>query len=143
MLRRRQVPCLTVAEAVRLLDAGQVPRRAAVITFDDGYADNCTSGLPLLEEFDVSATVFLATGALGKDREFWWDELEKALLRPGRLPEVLTIEVGLHTHDVPPWGSGNFERGVMRCAAVRGAAGRARRHRGTLFTLISGSGCCP
>jgi peptidoglycan/xylan/chitin deacetylase (PgdA/CDA1 family) len=80
-----------------LLAAGRLPRRAAVITFDDGYADNYTFGLPLLKEFDVSATVFLATGALGKDREFWWDELEKALLRPGRLPEGLTIEGGLDT----------------------------------------------
>ena len=78
----------------RLLAAGRVPRRAAVITFDDGYADNYTFGLPLLKEFDVSATVFLATGALGKDREFWWDGWRKHFFVPDGCQRYSRLRVG-------------------------------------------------
>ncbi|MFY9558249.1 MAG: polysaccharide deacetylase family protein, partial [Blastocatellia bacterium] len=51
------------------------PGRRVVITFDDGYADNLTAAKPLLEKHDIPATVFIATGYTGADREFWWDEL--------------------------------------------------------------------
>jgi peptidoglycan/xylan/chitin deacetylase (PgdA/CDA1 family) len=57
-------------------------RRAVVITFDDGYADNCLEALPILEEEGVPATFFVSTGTIGTDREFCWDELER-LLRVG------------------------------------------------------------
>ncbi len=51
-----------------------------VVTFDDGYADNCLEALPILEAADVPATFFIATGTIGTEREFWWDELERCLV---------------------------------------------------------------
>jgi peptidoglycan/xylan/chitin deacetylase (PgdA/CDA1 family) len=47
------------------------------ITFDDGYADNLYSALPLLERFDVRATMFVTSGMVFGDREYWWDELAR------------------------------------------------------------------
>lgn len=52
-------------------------KRAAVITFDDGYEDIYTNALPILEKHNVPATVFVATCNLDTDEEFWWDELER------------------------------------------------------------------
>jgi peptidoglycan/xylan/chitin deacetylase (PgdA/CDA1 family) len=51
-----------------------------VITFDDGYGDNFLAAEPLLRQFDIPATVFLVSGAVGSTGEFWWDELERVLL---------------------------------------------------------------
>jgi len=54
----------------------QIPRAAAVLTFDDGYRDNLTTAKPLLEQHNVPATLFVTTGYLDSERDFWWDELE-------------------------------------------------------------------
>ena len=70
-----------------------LPRRAIVVTFDDGYADNLSNAKPLLEKYDVPATVFIATGYIGNPREFWWDELDTLFLQPGSLPARLSIKV--------------------------------------------------
>jgi peptidoglycan/xylan/chitin deacetylase (PgdA/CDA1 family) len=64
-----------------------------VLTFDDGYADNLYNAKPLLEHYDIPATVFVITGYIGREREFWWDELDRLFLRPDTLPEELDLSV--------------------------------------------------
>jgi len=84
----------------RLVNAnleGNIPIRATAVTFDDGYANNLYEAKPILEHHDVPATVFVASGYIGHRREFWWDELDRVLLRPGRLPERLELRLsGTH-----------------------------------------------
>lgn len=53
---------------------------AICITFDDGYMDNFINALPILEELDIPATIFVSTGNINTPEEFWWDELERILL---------------------------------------------------------------
>jgi peptidoglycan/xylan/chitin deacetylase (PgdA/CDA1 family) len=84
---------LPLRELTGAVRAGRVPRRAVALTFDDGYADNLVVAKPLLEEIGVPATVFVASGFVREERPFWWDELERILLRPGRLPDVVKLAI--------------------------------------------------
>lgn len=88
------------------LAGGEVPDRAICVTFDDGYLDNLECATPLLERYGVPATIFVTTGDGGREREFWWDELERIFLRPGRLPGRLELSVAgrPHSWDLGPEG---------------------------------------
>ena len=66
----RNLAVLELADAVDRLRRGALPRRACCITFDDGYSDNLTIALPILEKFCLPATVFVATGYLDGGRMF-------------------------------------------------------------------------
>jgi len=74
VLRRTRRP-VPLAEFVRDLAAGTLHPSAVAVTFDDGYADNLFAAKPRLAAADVPATIFLATGFLDRQGEFWWDEL--------------------------------------------------------------------
>src|SRR5262249_42280820 len=60
-----------LTQAVKALQRQEeVEGRPLVITFDDGYADNLYNAAPLLDRYDVPATLFLATGYIDGAREF-------------------------------------------------------------------------
>ena len=110
VLRRRWMP-LRLEEIVSALHVGDLPPHAVVVTFDDGYADNLECATPLLERYDVPATVFITTGYLGGRREFWWDELERILLHSASLPATLTLTIGGRTRR---WRVGSLRDGDAR-----------------------------
>lgn len=70
-----------------------VPLRVAV-SFDDGYADNLHTALPILERFDVPATFHIPTGAVDSSEEFWWDAIERVVLTPDSLPQRFVADNG-------------------------------------------------
>lgn len=72
---------------------GQHPDRCVVVSFDDGYADNLIQAKPILERYQVPATVFITSGNLGQNHEFWWDELEHIFLQPSLLPPKLRLQI--------------------------------------------------
>lgn len=55
--------------------AASTTKPRAVITFDDGYANNYHYALPILEEFGLPATIFITTGMINAHRLFWWDKV--------------------------------------------------------------------
>ena len=82
-------------QLLRLEDSWpRVEKPAAVVTFDDGYADNATAALPILEEEEVPATFFVSVGAVESGTEFWWDELERWLLTGASLPNPIEMDTG-------------------------------------------------
>jgi len=62
----------TLSEALSLLDAKELPARSVAITFDDGYADNATEALPLLNRYGMKATFFIATKFIAG--ELMWND---------------------------------------------------------------------
>ena len=92
-LKQKAAP-ISLEALVSALRGGQhLPRRGVVVTFDDGYADNIHAALPILKESGIPTTVFVSSGLIGTSREFWWDDLERILLRADHLPEALQINI--------------------------------------------------
>ncbi|CAI08569.1 polysaccharide deacetylase family protein [Aromatoleum aromaticum] len=69
-LLSRHFNVLPLHEAALRLRERCLPARAACVTFDDGYADNYTTALPILREFGISATFFISTAYLDGGRMF-------------------------------------------------------------------------
>ncbi len=53
------------------------PQKSVVLTFDDGYADAASAALPLLEEYDATATFYIVTGFVGKPGYLTWNEVRQ------------------------------------------------------------------
>jgi peptidoglycan/xylan/chitin deacetylase (PgdA/CDA1 family) len=96
---RKQFNVMSLGQMIRAMDRGHIPARSAVVTFDDGYADNLHNAKPLLECQGLPATVFVVSGALGSSREFWWDELDRLLLQSGSLPASLHLTIAGVPHE--------------------------------------------
>lgn len=90
---RQHYSVMSLQTLMRSLSDGRLPYRAVVLTFDDGYVDNLLNARPLLEQYDVPATVFVSTGYVDEDREFWWDELERLLLVNPNVPEQIALSI--------------------------------------------------
>ena len=66
----QQFQVLHPREACERLQRGDLPARAAVISFDDGYRDNHDVALPILLRHRMSAVFFIATGYMGEGVQF-------------------------------------------------------------------------
>ncbi len=71
--------CLSVTQVRDCLASGSFPRNAVHITFDDGYKDNLELALPVLERYQVPATIFVCSGLVDGQTRLWWHELEYLL----------------------------------------------------------------
>lgn len=97
-LKENGYTTLTVRELTSIMQGErEAPEKAVCITFDDGERSLLDYGLPLLQKYDMKATLFLVTGHVG---EKWkgldmmsWAEIAQ-LQSSGRV----TIES--HSHDM-------------------------------------------
>lgn len=88
----------------RLLRGERVPSRHFVITFDDGYVDTLTVGIPILRSLGFTATVFVVTGLVGQANS--WDEGQgnvAPLMTWDQLEQVVAqgFAIGSHTVSHP------------------------------------------
>lgn len=56
-----------------IMNGRQLPSRAALITFDDGYYDNYSNAFPVLQKRNLPAIIFLATDYMESSNPFYWD----------------------------------------------------------------------
>ena len=92
ILRRSCMP-MHLVDLIDAVIAGTLPDRAVAVTFDDGYYDNLNEAYPLLQAVGVPATVFVVSGNIDSQREFWWDDLERVLLAPEQVPYKLRLSL--------------------------------------------------
>ena len=64
---------VSLSAFVDRLVSGAPLNETAVITFDDGYAGVFDNAVPLLDDLDAPATVFVIANAPGRPQGFWWD----------------------------------------------------------------------
>jgi peptidoglycan/xylan/chitin deacetylase (PgdA/CDA1 family) len=92
---RAHYDVLPLRDLVDAVFSGQLHDRAGVaVTFDDGYLDNYSRAMPILNETGVPATFFVTTDRLTEPYEYWWDALERILVASGPpLPPSLQLRL--------------------------------------------------
>ncbi len=77
-LKANDVAFVSLDEAIARLARPQDGLFAA-FTFDDGYLDNLTHALPVMERHNAPFTVFVTTGMMTGDIDAWWLGLSKLI----------------------------------------------------------------
>jgi hypothetical protein len=83
-LKNEGVEFVSLDEAIARLTARSTYPFAA-FTFDDGYADNLTHALPVMEKFDAPFTVYVTTGMITREINAWWFGLAELIRSQERI----------------------------------------------------------
>ncbi|MGH7889607.1 MAG: polysaccharide deacetylase family protein, partial [Thermodesulfobacteriota bacterium] len=75
LLKRLFAP-VSLSELACQIEEGKITDNSVVITFDDGYLDNLTNALPILNEFEFPATFFISGDGAVYEKTFWWETLD-------------------------------------------------------------------
>lgn len=91
-LLARAFDVVSLPDVLDALDRPErLPRRAVLITVDDGYRDFMTNAWPVLRAKGLPATLFVATAfANDPERRFWWDRLWAAVHGTDRSEPLVT-----------------------------------------------------
>ena len=89
---------VTVAELARRAAGGTPPSGLVAFSFDDGMDDNHSILLPILREYGLPATVYVATGLIGKPNP-WMEPGASRMMTEDELRELASagLELGAHT----------------------------------------------
>jgi peptidoglycan/xylan/chitin deacetylase (PgdA/CDA1 family) len=98
---------ITVTQYVHALSQGgdassALPERPVILTFDDGFADFFTDALPVLKQFNFTATLYIATAFVNSTSRWLQreDEMTRQMVTWEQLTEISAqgIECGSHGH---------------------------------------------
>jgi peptidoglycan/xylan/chitin deacetylase (PgdA/CDA1 family) len=98
-LLRRHFRPLSLIEALDHIEDGTLPSRAVCVTLDDGYLNNLEVALPILDRYQIPATVFVATAF--SDGDNMWND---------RIIDLLAA-IKAHAIDLEPVGLGRCTLG--------------------------------
>ena len=83
-----------LVDALEGRDTLPLPNRAVVITFDDGWENQYSHAFPILRRFGVTATFFVFTTPIGKDKKLMtWEQLREL--------QAAGMTIGSHTRTHP------------------------------------------
>jgi len=105
----------------------EMPQRAAMITFDDGYCDNLVNAYPVLRDLALPATIFLCTDRIGSDEPFDWD-----------FAAYCFAHTVLRSADLPLLGSRRWGSEAERDAVLRSWYEAAKKQPGSAMAAILG-----
>lgn len=78
-LRRHWSP-MTLAGLLDVIDGrAELPPRAVIVTFDDGFQDNYQYAFPILRDLGIPAAFFVATDYVDAAQTFWFDRVSHLL----------------------------------------------------------------
>lgn len=109
---------LRLSELVQIVERREtLPPRSLLITFDDGHLDNYTHAYPILRSLGLPAAIFLSTGYVGTQGQFWFDRIATLLYyAPPGWHRVPGLESEIHVGDI-----------ISRRAATEQVLGHAKR----------------
>lgn len=85
---RKIVPVSDIVE--RLEQRLPIPNTWVALTFDDGYRDNYSSALPVLESMQAHASFYITWNVLSGKQEFFYDRIHESIRKTDR--ESIAIE---------------------------------------------------
>jgi len=86
---------------------GELPRKAVLISFDDGYRSNYEIAFPILKKYNAKAELSVITQMIDEEREMFcsWDMLKE-------MSDSKVFEIGSHTKNLHnPNNGGNYVQG--------------------------------
>jgi peptidoglycan/xylan/chitin deacetylase (PgdA/CDA1 family) len=95
-LRKAGWQFVSLADYLQQLDDSPLKRRLVTVTFDDGWRDNWDYAVPILQELQIPAVIFVVSGdmaGVSADRRMTGAHLQKLA--------AANIEVGAHTQTHP------------------------------------------
>jgi peptidoglycan/xylan/chitin deacetylase (PgdA/CDA1 family) len=121
-LRREGWSIVSLDECLERLARNNRSRRCAVLTFDDGYRDNVSVALPILERNFAPFMMYVPTGAPTRSMQSWWLGLRKLFLSKDavtidamsvrfRCPDFYNKMLGLNK--VIRWIQEDYQRAAM------------------------------
>ena len=124
LLRDEGYRVLPLSEAIVRLHDGTLPPRSVCLTFDDGFADFALRAVPLLEEFELPATVYVTTHYMRHRRPIFnlvvpyllWRARGRSAPATGALAALQTLDA---TSDAARARTANA---VLRLATTQGAS---------------------
>src|SRR5258707_12365928 len=99
-LRQEGWEIVSIEACLERLAADPRSGRYAVLTFDDGYRDNVSTALPILERNNAPFMMYVPTGAPTRTLQSWWLGLRE-IFRSGDMVTLVAMGVLFHCPDLP------------------------------------------
>lgn len=76
---RENYRVVSLDEVCRELSSGENSEPGVAITFDDGYRSTCTVAYPILQKYDLPATIYLTIESVETGQVAWYDRVFLAM----------------------------------------------------------------